>query len=455
MKDAHFLLKKLLPTLGLFLVLLLVAIFLEYYSTRKEDNRSTLFSYYELAQIKEINVKDMVFILDSESLQTWDLLAQKKFLTNKLISSEIRNDWSKIFVKEKVLNPSEDLKLFFKNNVLGNLSWKNSDDKIESWFIYPVNNETGQFWIKKISENNEVVYFLCESEIDFDGFYQTVDEGKRISFLHFSQYFLNPIQKLWQMNLWHDAKNLSLTTNKSTLFSIDILGNTLTSNSNIGLLTNKSLIKEYVNMVLSLVPVSVDILDESHLEKLNNSTSFNIKFTNTILGDINFGISNEGIFSRERNLLFKFVINPEEKLIVLPDRFYVPRILSLYELAMHSNEDITLMNSSTNVEKIFTWKDVFNDQAGNKFFCFLINCDYDKHDESDIQPSKVIPYFQAKNVARNDSNTLLQRPNFIIKTKKINYKFYISEQKIEVLENDSILYVFISSLIPSIPQIFN
>lgn len=459
MPFAKQLMKRLLPYFVTLLILILLVLLMEYFTARKEEDRQALLSYFEIDRIKEVSVGDFHFKFANKDKLHWNHIFKKEFQVDENKAIEIKKDWANIFVKEKYQNPPQNLVEYFYKNKFATLSWLNSNNEKTVWTLYPVNNETGQFWLSQEILEGSTTYYLCESEIDFDGFYQTVVEGKRLSFLHFSEYFTDPLKKWWNKSPWEGATEISLITGKSTLFSIDATTFKLKSHKTINI-ANKvdvAAVKNYVDLLFHLIPRDIELLSEEKLEELQATTSFYFKFENSILGNMILGISKEGFFNKENRVLFKTHINPEEKFIVLPDRFFLPGIAGLQDILLSfsqrddTGKEFEWINVKSKQKINLSIRQIQKDKELYDFFCFFMNCPNKEDVESDTVV-RARPFFKAKNADDATIKYFKSKANYILKTKNAIYYFVFSHQRVDVLEDNRVQYIFISDAIPRIPD---
>lgn len=419
---------KLIAVLSLLIVIGWLVVF---FSNHDAEKKQLLFPPYALSSWKSVTAQEINYSLDGTGNYSID--------ENQW--SKIQTDLSRIYVLEVLTEPNQSLIQEFAKET-PTFSINLSQGKL-SYYLGAVNKDTGNFWLKIItSKNNQSIYYLCRSEIYFDGFYQTDLEGNRLSYYRFENYFIQPFKSWYGKNFWISAKSFSLRTERNILFSINIEEKSFWPVPPPEVEIKKEFMQGYVALVDRWIPTSVEVLTKEKLNELSQKHDFILEFKLTDQSLLKLSIidtdENSGLLWKEQGLFFPAPKEFLNQLVILPENFYLEKIVSIEkiwkQLQSNSNASFQWVNLKTHKESTIKFAMIEKNKSWKNFFCFMTAC-LDMTQAPLMKINQVIPLAQKQWSEQADFQLIFNHES---------YYFSHSPYKLQVLTPQGYEFSFIN-----------
>lgn len=432
--------KRLFPLLLTVVVLTSLILLIEYFSHTDDIQKRHLFSNFEVQDWVSVQVQNKNFHFASDFDQAHAPVGDSVFYLTKEQTLSVKEDFRRIYVVESATKIDPSLAQYLHNSESHSLLLVHRNKDQTKLSLYPINTDTGYFWMKLTTDQNTSTYYLCESDVNFEGFYKTAHEGKILGYYHFKRYFTDALKKWWGQNFWRGALKLSLTTKKNVMFSIDVQTKEVVPSPNNEVSYHANHVEGYLNKILQWVPDDIVKVTADLASSFKQESNFYLKFDMPEGKVLQLLVLEEGFFWEEKNILLKGSKQSLEGIIILGDQLLEKRLASLAKDMNKLFEDSksTISGKILKTGQVFTLtkQDLEEKNFWKTLFCLVCSC----------ENRSVEPFMRVQKMLPEESKRAKQRATFYIDLALKRYYFLLEGKKVEVLTPESNRFIFISSI---------
>jgi hypothetical protein len=352
---------------GLLCILIIIAWSISFFSGLDGAKRKNLFSLYEIQEWKAIEVNQVLYIVQNGHEENAN--SQLSFHIEPKQWEKIVQDFERItIIEENIKPPLQTIQEISLNPCL-KIHQKKSQ---VSFCLGQVNESTGNFWIQYGEK-----FFLVQTDMYFEGLYQSELEGLRLSYQRLKSYFLEPFKNWYGKNLWSNVEDITLTTKKSRLFSLNQKGELHYPQIPQDMEVDIEIIKNYFSKLLNWIPSQASSAIPSDQALQNADFFIQLKLSNGL--EEKFAIYDLGLWLEDKKIFFHAPKTFLEELIVLPEQFYQKKILSLSQIwenikskKISSIEWFDLSKSKT--KNVIQNQEILESPKWQQFFCLFSAC---------------------------------------------------------------------------------
>ena len=414
----------------IFIILIITAWAVSFYSTVDSTHKKLLFSSYELNQWDAIESNQVLYVKKNSKLAKD--ISTLVFEVNPKRWDRILNDLSQIYVVEKVLNPSTPIKQKF-SNLWCFIVYKNFIQS--SVCIGDANLSTGNFLIK-IQDS----YFIAKTDMYFEGLYQSEVEGNLLSYQRLLSYFKEPFKRWYGENFWTNATQWSLKTKKNTLFTISADNHLLLPSVPSEVQVDQVMLSRYLENFRKWVPANTEKVSTTQQAEYRTAYDFLIAVKAENGKMQNFALLSDGLWWLEKNIFFAAPQATLDQLVVLPDSFYQKKILSMEALwkEMQKGEIDSIQWQDLRKDKniVLQSKVVVSNPKWQQFFCLLSGC----------LPPDISVVMKIKTLTDAEFEQQLTVMDHQLQMNKHKYYFKHDPYRLEVLTPQKFHFIFVSRL---------
>lgn len=430
--------KDILKLCVITLFLMIFSWLVSYYKNHDQDHQRLLFSQAFMSSWEKITAQNIHYIIEVDKVNNHQ---QEKsvFLISPKHWSRVLKDFSQIYVVEESSLLTEQLEKEFEHEKPA--FFVQTHDAQLKFSLGDINLSTGNFWLKEENMTTKVTkFFLCRSEIYFEGFYQTDLEGEQLSYKRFENYFTQPFKSWYGDNFWQKATMISLKTKKNTLFSLDIKAKSMTPQPPPEIEIQQSFFQQYINTILLWKPDSIEFLSSSEVQNKISPHDFILEIVLLDKTVMHMQLTDRGFLWLDRGIFFPASKSFLDQIVMLPDNFYARKILFFEKLRQLLQEDASASFEWHNIklkkQVKLTYAMISQHNSWQSFLCLLANC------LTDQQP----PLLKTKQLLAAEVAMWIKSADYKLVFQQKSYYFQHTPYKLQVLSSDGNEYNFINSM---------
>jgi len=360
--------KDIFKLVSILFILIFIAWSISFFSGLDGAKRKNLFSLNELDQWRSIEINRVMYIIPNDLQKNTDK-SQLSFEIDSKQWEKIVQDLVRITIVEENINAPDEIKQQLSSNSCLKIHLTNSQ---KLFCLGSVNESTGNFWIQYGEK-----FFLVQTDMYFEGLYQSEIEGLRLSYQRLRIYFLEPYKNWLGENSWSHVEEITLATQKSRLFSIKKNGVLSYPQTPKDMDVDAPTIKSYFANLSLWIPSQVSNALPAD-QSLKNPDFFLLLKLKSGLEE-KWAFYDLGLWSDDKKIFFHATQSFLEDLIILPEQFYQKKILSLSHIwdnlknkKVSSLEWIDISNKKS--KKVLQSQEILESPNWQQFFCLVSGC---------------------------------------------------------------------------------